>query len=269
MKDIHEITEQLEKGVQDVFQSGRYTDYLDTMSRFYNYSANNCMLILMQMPEATYIASYKAWQKDFKRQVKKGEKAIKIIAPILHKYMKEVINQDGTKDEYESQWISYKAVPVFDISQTEGEALPTLVERLTGDVEGYNCFLQRLVSCSPVPVEYEDIRTGALGYYSYTDKRITVQQDMSQQQTVKTIIHEIAHAILHGKDGDETEADRGTKEVQAESVAYTVCKWLGVDTDDYSFGYIAGWSNDKNTKELTASMEVIRRTAKTIIEAVA
>ena len=268
MKDIKEITEQLEQGVKEVFNSERYREYLDTMSKFYQYSANNCMLIMMQKPEATMIASYKQWQKDFKRQVKKGEHAIRILAPVTHKYTKEVVMEDGTKEDREGQWISYMGVPVFDISQTEGEPLPTLVDRLTGTVEEYNSLLIKLVSCSPVPVEYEDIQTTANGYYNSMDNRIAIRTGMSQQQTIKTLVHEIAHSMLHSKDGEESEADKHTKEVQAESVAYTVCKWLGIDTSGYSFGYVAGWSGNKDVKQLTASMEVIRKTAKAIIDAI-
>lgn len=268
MKDIKEITEQLEKGVKEVFNSDRYKNYLDTMSKFYQYSANNVMLILMQKPDASLIASYKSWQKDFKRNVKKGEHAIRILAPITHKYTKEVELQDGTKEEREGSWLSYMGVPVFDISQTEGESLPSLVTRLTGDVEQFNTLLANLIAVSPVQVEYEDIQSAALGYFNSAENRIAIKEGMAQEQTIKTLVHEIAHAMLHNDNGEESETDHDTKEVQAESVAYTVCKALGINTDEYSFGYIAGWSKGKEVKELTASMEVIRKTAKTIIDAI-
>lgn len=265
MADIKEISEQLEQGVKDVFASDKYTAVLDTMSKFYNYSANNCILIMLQKPEATYVASYKKWQSDFHRQVRKGETSIKIIAPIPHKAERE----DRNGDMQEVQWMSYKAVPVFDISQTDGEELPTLCKKLTGDVEEYNWFMRKLVSCSPVPIENEDIARAAYGYFDSAANRIVVQSGLSQQQTIKTTVHEIAHAILHCKEGEAVDADRNTREVQAESVAYVVCKYLGIDTADYSFGYVAGWSSGKEPKELTASMELIRKTAKTIIDAMA
>lgn len=268
MKDIKEITEQLERGVKEVFNSDRYKNYLDTMSKFYQYSANNVMLILMQMPDARFIASYKSWQKDFKRNVKKGEHAIRILAPITHKYTKEVMLQDGTKEEREGAWLSYMGVPVFDISQTEGEALPEICKSLSGDVAQFDVLIENLVSISPVPVEYEDIQGSAFGYFSHTENRIVLRQKMEQRQIVKTLVHEIAHAILHNDSSEESGIDRKTKEVQAESVAYTVCKAIGIDTEDYSFGYIAGWSKGKEVKELTASMEVIRKTAKMIIDAI-
>lgn len=264
MADIKEITEQLEKGVKDVFESGKYAAVLEAMSKFYNYSANNCILIFMQMPFATHIASYKKWQTDFHRQVHKGETAIKIIAPIPHKKEQE----DKNGEVQEVSWLSYRAVPVFDISQTDGEDLPSLCCKLTGDVEEYNWFMRKLISCSPVPVENEDIKTAAYGYFDDTNERIAIKNGLSQQQTIKTCIHEIAHAILHNKNGEAYKTDRNTREVQAESVAYVVCKYLGIDTADYSFGYVAGWSDGKEIRELTDSMELIRRTAKTIIDAI-
>lgn len=268
MKDIKEITEQLERGVKEVFTSGRYAEYLDTMSKFYHYSANNCMLIMMQKPEATMVASYNSWQKDFKRQVQKGEKAIKILAPILHKKTKEVILADGTTESEERRWLSFKAVPVFDISQTEGEPLPSLTEKLNGDVEQYDELLAKIIACASVPVGFENIQGSALGYFSGVENRIVVRSGMSQEQTIKTLVHEVAHSMLHCDGGEETDADRETKEVQAESVAYTVCKYLGINTDNYSFGYIAGWSGDKDVKQLAESIEVIRKTAKTIIDSI-
>lgn len=268
MKDIKEITEQLEQGVKEVFTSGRYTEYLDTMSKFYHYSANNCMLIMMQKPEATMVASYNHWKNDFNRQVKKGEKAIKILAPIPHKRTKEVTLQDGTVESRESQWLSFRAVPVFDISQTEGDPLPTLTERLSGNVEQYDELLAKIVACAPVPVGFEEIQGSALGYFSGAENRIVVRSGMPQEQTIKTLIHEVAHSMLHCDGGEETDADRETREVQAESVAYTVCKYLGINTDGYSFGYIAGWSGDKDVKQLTESIEIIRKTARTIIDSI-
>ena len=268
MKDIKEITEQLEQGVKEVFTSGRYTEYLDTMSKFYHYSANNCMLIMMQKPEATMVASYNHWKNDFNRQVQKGEKAIKILAPIPHKRTKEVTLQDGTIESRESQWLSFRAVPVFDISQTDGDPLPTLTERLNGDVKQYRSLLVKIIECAPVLVHFEDIPGKALGYFSTAENRIVIRPGMGEEQTIKTLLHEVAHSILHCDGGEEKDADRETREVQAESVAYTVCKYFGINTDGYSFGYIAGWSGDKDVKQLTESIEIIRKTARTIIDSI-
>lgn len=267
MKNIDEITKQLEDGVKDLFESDNYKNYLDVMGKFYNYSFNNCLLIAMQKPDATLIAGYKSWQNDFKRQVKKGEKAIKILAPIPHKYKKEVEDKDGNVEEKEIKWTSFKAVSVFDISQTEGEELPTICNKLNHDVKDYKKILEGIESVSPVGIEYKDIEGEANGYYSHETNSIVVKKEMSETQTLKTLIHEIAHSILHNKDnGVEKGADRFTKEIQAESVAYIVCNNLGIDTSDYSFGYIVGWSKGKEMKELSDSMDVIRDTAKDIIE---
>lgn len=266
-KDIKEITEKLEQGVKDVFSSDKYIEYLKFMSKFYNYSVNNIILIMMQKPEASLVAGYKAWQTKFGRQVRKGERGIKILAPCPHK--KTIETEDG--DEKEIRWTSFKTTTVFDVSQTDGEELPTgCVTALNGDVTGFNELFDKLVKVSPVSVEIANIEGRANGYFSSVEKRIVVKEGMSEQQTIKTLVHEISHAILHDKeDGEEKEADRNTKEVQAESVAYTVCSMLGLDTSDYSFGYVAGWSSDKDVKELSASMEVIRKTAKGIVDALA
>ena len=266
-KDIKDITEQLEQGVKDVFESERYKAYLDFMGKFYNYSVNNSILIWMQKPEASLVAGYQTWQKKFKRQVRKGEKGITILAPCPHKFKKEVEDENGNLVEKEIQYTSFRATTVFDISQTDGDEVPTLCNDLTGEVENYEELLNALKALAPVPVDFEEIKTGAKGYYSHTEHRIVINEGMSEQQTIKTLIHEIAHSFLHEKEnGEEKDADRNTKEVQAESVAYTVCKMLGIDTSEYSFEYVAGWSKGKEVKELNASMEVIRRTAKNIIE---
>lgn len=266
-KDIKEITEQLEQGVKGIFESGRYEEYLRCMSKFYHYSTNNCVLILMQKPEASLVAGYQSWQKNFGRQVRKGETGIKILAPCPHKVTKEVKDADGNTEEQEIKWTSFRAVTVFDVSQTDGKEIPELLNRLEGTVDGYKGIIDKLFEVSPVPVVFEKINGSANGFYSFTEKKIAIREGISEQQTVKTLIHEIAHSILHDREnGEEKDADRETKEVQAESVAYTVCNTLGLDTSEYSFGYIAGWSKGKEVKELTESMEVIRKTAQTIIE---
>lgn len=269
MKDnkIEEITKKLEEGVKGIYEGDGYKAFLDVMSKFHTYSVNNCILIAMQKPEATQVAGFKSWQKNFKRSVKKGEKAIKILAPIPHKFTKEIENEDGEKVQKEIQYMTFRAISVFDISQTEGDELPSICKMLEGSVEGFQSLINKLESLSPVPVAYEPISGGANGYYSHATNSIVVDAGLSEQQTVKTLIHEIAHSILHNKDnGKEKDADKNTKEVQAESVAYTVCNWLGMDTSEYSFGYVAGWSAGREIKELTASMEVIRKAASEIIE---
>jgi len=261
MKKLEEITEMLETGVQEVFASDRYKDYLDTMAKFYDYSANNCFLIMQQCPHATLIASYKKWQDEFSRQVKKGEKAIKIIAPVTHK------RKNKKNDEEEEVYYTFRAVPVFDVSQTEGKELPDIrVNELQGDVQSYDTLIRKLIGIAPVPISFETIDGSAKGCYNAAEGKIVVKCGMSQEQTMKTLVHEVAHSLLHCKGGDQEEADRSTREVQAESVAYVVCSGLGIDTSDYSFGYIAGWSSGKGIKALTSNLETVRKTAKVILE---
>lgn len=275
---IAEITEKLERGVYELFESGKYKAYLSSMSKFHNYSLNNTILISMQKPDATLVAGYQAWKKNHGRQVKRGEKGIKIIAPAPYKVkaerdvidpntQKAVLDADGKpkKETVEIERPSFRVATVFDVSQTEGKEIPTLgVEELTGSVDGYGKFLTALEQTSPVPVSFEDITGGAKGYFHTAENRIAIQEGMSEIQTVKTLIHEMAHATLHaGKDREKF--DTRTKEVQAESVAYTVCQHYGIETSDYSFGYIAGWSNGKETAELKASLETIRSTSSDLI----
>lgn len=264
---IEEITQELEKGVQEVFDSEKYKAYLEFVSKFYDYSVNNTILIWMQRPDASFVAGYKAWQTKFNRQVKKGEKGIKILAPMPKKFTKKMKDENGNEVEKEIQYTAFRAISVFDISQTEGEDVPQIVSTLDGAVENYVEIVEKLKALSPVPVDFEAFDSKAKGYYSPSESRIVVQPDLSELQSLKTLIHEISHAILHNDDGEEAEANRHTKEVQAESVAYTVCAALGLDTSEYSFSYVAGWSDGREVKELTASMDVIRRTAKDIIEA--
>lgn len=264
MNNIEEITSQLETGVKELYESDNYKAYLDTMAKFHDYSVNNCILIWMQNPDATLVAGYQAWKNKFKRQVRKGEKAIRILAPCPHKYKKEVKDADGNIVEREFNWTSFRAVNVFNLSQTDGDKLPDICTALDGSIEDFDGTLKKLEKLSPVPVSFEDIKGGANGYFSHADKRIVVKAGMSEKMTVKTLVHEISHALLHA--GDE-KLDKRTKEVQAESVAYVVCKSLGIDSSEYSFGYVAGWSGGKEVKELISSMETIRKTARTIIDA--
>ena len=279
---MKEITDRLETGIQELFESERYKAYLTTMSKFHSYSFNNTLLIAMQGGQL--VAGYNKWRDDFHRNVKKGEKAIKILAPAPFKAKKEVqkldaqgrpvMGKDGkpVTEVQEIQVPAFKIVSVFDVSQTEGEPLPSIgVEELTGSVERYGEFFKALEQTSPVPIGFEDIPGGSHGYYHLTEKRIAIQEGMSELQTLKTAIHEIAHAKLHAIDPEAPaieQADRPdsrTREVQAESVAYAVCQHYGLDTSDYSFGYVAGWSSGKDLKELKASLETIRATAHELI----
>ena len=279
---MKEITDRLETGIQELFESERYKAYLTTMSKFHSYSFNNTLLIAMQGGQL--VAGYNKWRDNFHRNVKKGEKAIKILAPAPFKAKKEVqkldaqgrpvMGKDGkpVTEVQEIQVPAFKIVSVFDVSQTEGEPLPSIgVEELTGSVERYGEFFKALEQTSPVPIGFEDIPGGSHGYYHLTEKRIAIQAAMSELQTLKTAIHEIAHSKLHAIDPEAPaieQADRPdsrTREVQAESVAYAVCQHYGLDTSDYSFGYVAGWSSGKDLKELKASLETIRATAHELI----
>ncbi len=274
---LKEITDRLEQGIMELFESGRYMEYLRTMSRFHNYSLNNTLLIAMQMPGASYVAGFNTWKNKLGRTVKKGEKGIRIIAPAPYKktVKVDVIDRNGAtrKEEKEIVVPSFKVVSVFDLSQTEGKELPEIANDLTGSVEDYDSFFSALEKISPVPIAFEDILGSAHGYYSLADKRIAVREGMSEPQTLKTLIHEIAHAKLHDFDitlppEERPQIDRQTKEVQAESIAYCVCQRYGLDTSDYSFGYIGGWSSGRELKELKASLEIIRDTASEIIDSV-
>lgn len=283
-QQVREITDKLEQGLKELFESERFKEYLKTMSKFYNYSFSNTLLIAMQKPDATLIAGYTAWQRNFDRYVMKGEKGIKILAPAPYKVQEErekldpatqkpVLDKDGkpVTETVEVTRPAFKVVSVFDVSQTDGKELPDIaVDELTGSVENYAAFFDALKALSPVPIAFENITDGAKGYFSHVENRIAIQEGMSEIQTIKTAIHEIAHAKLHAvtpgeKVAPEDKKDRRTKEVEAESVAYTVCQRYGIETSDYSFGYIAGWSSDKETKELKGSLETIRKTAAEMI----
>ena len=342
-QQVREITDKLEQGIKELFESERFKEYLRTMSKFYHYSFSNTLLIAMQKPEATYVAGYTSWQRNFDRQVMKGEKGIKILAPAPYKAKEErekidpstqkpVLDADGkpVTETVEVMRPAFKVVSVFDISQTDGKELPDIiVDELSGSMENYAAFFEALKQESPAPIAFEDIPGGAKGYFSPVENRIAIQEGMSEIQTIKTAIHEIAHAKLHSIDRPEPEPtwkivmisdggtkrdflsgfaseaeaneaaehegwrfvdenrfewrleveedtsavqemrkDRHTKEVEAESVAYTVCQRYGIETSDYSFGYIAGWSSDKETKELKGSLETIRKTAAEMIDSI-
>ena len=280
---MKEITERLEQGVKEIFTSEMYMEYLKTMSQFHSYSFNNTLLIHLQKPDASLVAGYQAWQKKFHRQVKRGEKGIQIIAPAPIREKEEVekidpatlepvLKPDGTPEMEEVVYTipRFRIATVFDVSQTEGEPLPELAtSELMGSVENYEIFMQAIRDISPAPIRFDEIESGAKGFYSSIDKEIVIQNGMSESQTMKTGVHEVTHAKLHDRDIMEEmdeKKDQLTREVEAESVAYTVCQYFGLDTSEYSFPYIAGWSSDRDMKELRSSMDAIRRVSGEFID---
>ena len=276
-----QIIEQLEQGVSEVFESDQYKQYLSVMSKFHSYSYNNILLIAMQCPGATMVAGYESWQRLFKRHVSKGEKAIKILAPCPHK---KVILQDVTdpvthqpirdaqgeviKEKVQITIPAFRPVSVFDVSQTEGEPLPEMatVQELIGEVDGFDALQEIVESMAPCAIYHRDIEGTAKGYFSPKENEIVIKNGLAQQQEIKTMIHEIAHSLLHNSEKiKDKKISRNDMEVQAESVAYTVCSAIGIDTSDYSFGYIAGWSQGKEIKELKNALDLICDTASSII----
>lgn len=277
--ELQQITDKLEKGVVEVFQSDRYKQFLDTMAKFPRYSVNNSLLIMMQKPDAQLCQSFTGW-KQMGRYVKKGEKGISILAPAPYKIEREqtkldekgrpVFDADGepVKEKVEVTIRAFKVVKTFDLSQTDGKELPTIgPSELVGNIEGYPKLLQALQKISPIPVSFELIDGDAKGFYHLEDKKIVVQDGMSEVQTIKTLLHEMAHQKLHDKDNvpEAKDISRNGKEVEAESVAYVVCQHYGINTSDYSFSYVAGWSEGKETPELKASLDKIRQTASEFI----
>ncbi len=281
---VKEITDKLEEGLKELFESEKYKNYLSTMSKFHNYSFNNTLLIALQRPDASLVAGYQAWQKNFNRHVKRGEKGIRILAPAPYKIKEErdkldpvtgeiMLDKDGTPqtEEVEIKIPAFRAVSVFDVSQTDGEPLPELeAKELLSTVEGYEDFIKAISFVAPAPIGFEDIPGDSKGYFNIEENRIAVQEGMSESQTLKTMVHETAHSMLHNKEVNKEDIlapakDRNTKEVEAESIAFTVCNHFGIDTSDYSFGYIAGWSSGKDMKELKSSLDTIRRTSSELI----
>ena len=282
---VQEITDKLEEGLKELFESEKYKTYLSTMSKFHNYSFNNTLLITMQKPEATLVAGYQVWQKNFERHVNKGEKAIRILAPAPYKIKEErdkldpvtgemMIDENGMpqKEEVEVTIPAFRAVSVFDVSQTDGKLIQKLeAQELLSAVEEYEDFVQALINVATVPIGFEDIPGDSKGYFHTEEKRIAVQENMSESQILKTMVHEVVYSMLHNKEinrddlMEEPVKDRNTKEVEAESVAYTVCQHFGIDTSDYSFGYIAGWSSGKEMNELKSSLDTIRKTVSELI----
>lgn len=284
---LKDITDSIEKGIKELFASDKYKQYLQTMSRFHRYSVNNQMLIFMQKPDASLVAGFNKWKDSFGRNVKRGEKGIKIIAPTPYKKKIEkekldpdtklpILDENGQpiKEVAEVSTSTFKVVSVFDVSQTEGKPLPELSSDLTGSVEHYDAFIEAIKRSSPVPIDFKPIENGADGFFSYDNQSITLREGMSETQTVCAAIHEMAHATLHNysrKNKDETDVerkDRHTEEVESESIAYAVCAYYGIETGENSFGYLASWSSDKELKELKASLETINKTSSELITAI-
>ncbi len=278
MEKVQKLTDQLETGITELFNSEQYAAYLSTMSKFHRYSFGNILLILLQCPGASQVAGYGDWKKNFGRQVKRGEHGIAILAPCPYRRQEEVEETapDGSSSK-SVQWVqrmSFRTVTVFDISQTEGKPLPEIAKKLTGDVAQYESMVAAISQHFPLSHPIERFPSDAYGCCNFVEQRILVQPDMSQVQTIKTMIHEVSHAKLHApiEDGDgETPPQRKrrfVREMEAESVAYVVCQHFGIDTADYSFGYVAGWSHGKNLSQLKASLELIRNTAAELIDGI-
>ena len=279
-KKTDEASVLLEQGVRNVFNNENYVNYLNFQSKFHKYSVNNQMLIFMQKPDATRVAGFTTWDKQLHRKVKKGEKAIKILAPIKHELTIDK-DKDGNEIPEEERktktWITYKAVNVFDVSQTDGEPIPEPVEvceTLEGNFDGYDMMLERLTNAAVSnkhvkSIVFKDISGGATGYFHRGHNEIAIQRGMSERETLSVLIHEIAHSILHKVGGKEVNADRRTKEVQAESIAYIVSHNIGLDTSKSSFGYIAEWAGNKEVKQLVQSMNIIKKTADEILDMIA
>ena len=277
-EQVKKLMDELVDGVTGIFDSEKYKNYLRTMAKFPHYSFNNTLLIYLQRPAASHVAGYQTWKSKFGRQVKKGEKGIQILAPVTYKTKKKKTEEDGkTKDQEEPDPFymlrGFRVVHVFDVSQTEGRELPSIVESLHGEVEQFPSFFSAVCKSSQVPVSCEPMEDTVDGYYSHTEKRICIREGMSESQTAAALIHELSHAMLHNQEMLEEEQaltcirkDRRTKEVEAESVAFVVNSYFGNRTDENSFGYIAGWSSGKEVPELLASLTTIQTTAETIIQ---
>jgi len=281
---LKDITDSIEKGIQELFQSDKYARYLQTMSRFHKYSVNNQILIHLQKPDASLLAGFSKWRDQFGRSVNKGEKGIKIIAPAPYKKTIEkekldpdtklpILDDDGkvVVEEKEIKIPIFKPVTVFDISQTDGKPLPQIISNLIGSVENYDVFVEALRRSSPVPIDFKTIDNNTDGYFSPNDQRITIREGMSEIQTVSAIVHEIAHAKIHNPILFEELPEqnqiksRRTQEVEAESISYAVCSYYGIETSQNSFGYIAVWSKDKTLSELRDSLETINAASSELI----
>ena len=282
-EQVKQLTEQLEKGIKDLYTSDKYKEVLLCMSKFHHYSYRNVLLIKLQDPNASRVAGFNTWKNDFERSVMKGETAIKILAPNPYKRMIEykkldpatlnpILDKNGktVMEKREEKMMMYKVVSVFDVSQTKGKELPSLVTPLTKDVKNYKQFMKALHTVSTVPIIYQDLTGGANGHYDFVDKEIVVKDGMSESATASTTVHEMAHSILHDRNttklSDEDLQNRGKYEVEAESVSFVVCNYFGIKTDEKSFGYVTGWSEGKELQELKESLDVIQKTSSELIK---
>lgn len=291
---LKEITDSIETGIMELFESDKYKSYLQTMSRFHKYSLNNTMLISMQKPNSTLVAGFNKWRDGFSRYVKKSEKGIKIIAPTPYKIKEErekldpqtkvpILDASGKvqTEKVEIQIPMFRVVSVFDVSQTDGEPLPTLASDLTGDVAAFEVFMEAIKRTAPVPIEMKPLPEDSDGYYHTEEKRIAIREGMSEVQTVSATIHEVAHSLLHNRKMEkELQAqqsenpksikpkDRNTEEVEAESISFAVCNYYGIQTAENSLGYIAAWSKGKELAELRASLETINKTSSELISGI-
>ena len=268
--DLDEIMKALEEGVKDFMETDAYKSYLRAVGKFHNYSMNNIMLITMQRPDATLVAGYNTWKKSFNRNVKRGEKGLKIIAPMPVSVEKEEDRVDQYGNTYKEKVTvtvpRFRAVTVFDVSQTDGDPLPDISPaELKNEVNNYSAFLKAVEKASDVPINFIGIEGSAKGYFNVANNEISVAKGMSESQTLKTLIHEIAHSVLHNKDNGGVFIDTKTKEVQAESVAFSVCSHFGIDTSEYTFPYVTAWAGDKDLKTLRNSMDTIKDTASLLI----
>ena len=289
-EQIKKLTDQIEAGIKALFQSGdleKYQAYLRTMSHFHHYSVNNQMLIFSQCPHATLVAGYQKWQNQFSRHVLRGEKGISVLAPTPYKIKVEkekldpdtklpLLDADGNTitEEKEVQIPMFRPVKVFDVSQTDGKPLPERVQspvaELTGNVEHYEAFMEALRRVSSVPIEMKPLSNDLDGFFSPSKQSITLRDGMSEVQTVCAAVHEIAHSKLHdyAKQPNSQPKDSSTEEIEAESIAYTVCAYFGIETSANSFGYVATWSKDKDLKAFKDSVDTIRKTSSELISGV-
>lgn len=269
----------IEQGVKDVYSSESFKQYLSCLSKFHSYSLNNTLLILSQKPEASLVAGYRAWQTNFNRHVNKGEKGLMILAPVTtkedrlmnkHDENGNVILDESGNPVQEMRVVNlthFKTTTVFDISQTSGDPLPSLVHDLTGSSNEVKAIIQTIQSVCTIPIEFktetEDLSfmTGAKGYYSPRKDKIVINKDLEDLQTAKTLIHEYAHSILH----KETDKNQSQREIEAESLAFVICDHFGIDTSEYSFGYIASYAN-KDYSELKSILVNIQSKAHEMIE---
>ena len=282
--ELTEYTDKLKEGILGVFESDKYIQYMDFLSLFPHYSVGNSMLIMLQRPNATLVQSFTSWKK-LDRHVKKGEKGIKIIAPVVYKIPVSSSSSADSNDDDDTTPSDggsvkvargFKLTTTFDVSQTEGADLPEYYgeEELTGKVADYQTILKAAISASPVRVSFSnDIQGEAKGYFDPGHDCIVVRKEMSEVQTLKTLLHEMTHAALHSQNALAERKkktgkvpDRYQKETEAESTAYVICRHFGIDTSGYSFPYVASWNKDKTLKDLKESLSMIQKTAESYID---